>query len=238
MPAWAAMPVCAMKAILLAVGVVLVGCTVGLLSGLVGARAISSLRPRPATLAASLEQAQSFPVQLHRQLSETQAKRAAPGQANALTAPATHGRKAESTGADPASGMARIKQRFDDKLASFAAEPTDVRWARFAEKVIGDGLGMTGRKAGFRAADLQCHSTMCVAYLEWDSYATMQSNLHFAYEESNNVNCGQWTLAPERREHAAKVTVPLVMECAEWKGQGSVPLSGGAQYGVGPRRAF
>lgn len=213
-----------LKSLLVVTGIVLVGSLAGLLGSLIAGRILG--KPAAADVQTPAGGRSNAPILQYREHPPALQRRAAP------LSPASPAMKRQAEdpaskgpAVDPVAEIERIKRSFADKLSAYSAQSTDVSWARSTEGVLRVGLLHTSQVAGFRATDITCHSTTCVANLEWDSYETMRANLHHAYESSHNVNCTQWALAPDDPGGGQKVTVPLLLECAEWKDQGSVPLS-------------
>ena len=215
-----------MKNAIIVVGIVLVGCVSGILGSLFGARALGK-HEAPAVHDDQQEQPSSLPPRFRPDFAKPELRELAPPARDVDPQPPA---KDPFAGAPPppadlAAETARIRSSFSEKLAKHSAQPTDATWARSTEGILRDALSDTGKKAGFRTADVSCRTTSCVANLEWDSYEAMRANLHTAYESNHNVNCARWALAPEDQNAGGRVTVPLILDCTDWKSEGSIPLS-------------
>jgi hypothetical protein len=219
-----------MKNILVVVGVLLVGSVSGILGSLFWSRALG--RQLAISAVPENQQEQSASPQARHRLDSP---RLAP-----LTSPSLAQEEALPTGKEPLSATPpppvdraaeteRVKRFFSEKLAYHSAQPLDITWAKSTEGVLREGLLDAAKKAGFRTADISCRTTSCIANLEWDSYESMLTNLHTAVELGHNMTCARWAMAPDTPKDGGKVVVPLILDCTEWKNQGSVPTSARAR---------
>jgi hypothetical protein len=218
-----------MKNLFITIGIVLVGALSGILGSLFWARGQGS-HQTTAVHEEPQDQESSRPLQFRRDFPKLEQRVLAPSAREVDPSPSAKDPfPSPSAPADLAAETERVRMSFAEKLAKHSAQPTDTTWARSTEGILREGLSDAAKKAGFRTVDISCRTTSCVANLEWDSYEAMHANLHTAYESSHNANCARWALAPDDQNTGGKVTVPLFLDCTDWKSQGSVPLSARTQ---------
>ena len=216
-----------MKNLVIVVGVVLVGS----LSGVLGSLLLGRAHGRPPTAPAEKEERElSLPVPFPYPASFAKLNRSVPARVDEGEPKARA--KEPSSEAPPtpepfdrAAATERVKKAFAEKLAGHSAQPANPAWSKSTEGVLRRGLENTAKTAGFRVSSVDCRTTSCVADLEWDTYSAMRQNLHTAVESSYDTLCARAAMPPDEGRAGDKVTVPLILDCADWKSQGSISMS-------------
>jgi hypothetical protein len=105
--------------------------------------------------------------------------------------------------------------QFASMLSEFGAEPTDPGWGPTTAAHLNDKLTELGKKNGTRLSDVACHSTICVAKLEWTSYAEATATYAEFIHDTFDLSCAQRILLepPEASSVGKPYQADLIFDC-------------------------
>ena len=112
------------------------------------------------------------------------------------------------------------QQRFDD----FARQPVDARWAASMQPPLEEDLSTLAEAQGFKVASVECRAEACLVRAQWPSHAQASAHASALAHEPLRVNCPRRIMVTPDLA-GAPGEVQVLLECADWKAQGSTLLA-------------
>jgi hypothetical protein len=101
-------------------------------------------------------------------------------------------------------------------VAAARVEPIDPSWAARSARSLDDDLSKLAAASGFNVVDVACHTTSCLATLEWPSYADARGGYARALREPYALNCPRRIVVdPPGDSPSARVQATLLFDCVE-----------------------
>jgi hypothetical protein len=121
--------------------------------------------------------------------------------------------------------MAERRAIQEEKIRRHWAEPIDQAWAITSSRYLrADIETLMRRSSSFRLVDLDCRNTSCIASIQWPTMAAAQGGFKAVLTYPFETNCSRSILIPETADPNNPLDVPMVLDCQQWKANGSKPL--------------
>jgi hypothetical protein len=101
----------------------------------------------------------------------------------------------------------------EETLKRFTQEGRDPKWARQAEKAFTADLVRLADKGHFLVVNIDCHTTTCLAKLEWPTYAEARHAEQLLAEKTYSHNCGKDVFTPAPDDPSGSYQGTMVLNC-------------------------
>jgi hypothetical protein len=102
----------------------------------------------------------------------------------------------------------------EDRVRRAREEPRDKAWAKATEEILTDDLTEKARTSTFRIHDVDCHSTLCIAELSWQSLRDARAEFKSVLGLPNGSNCHPMLLLPEDGMEEQPALGTMLLDCA------------------------
>lgn len=113
--------------------------------------------------------------------------------------------------------------RHAETIRRHRAEPIDREWGPRTDALINADLAKLEDLAKFHLLEVECRAHSCRAVVRWDRFDLARNNHQQLLTAPIRANCGRTILVPDA-EDDAPVEATLILDCTDWKAQGSNPL--------------
>jgi hypothetical protein len=137
----------------------------------------------------------------------------------------------EAIPAEPDVARRRDEQReelarhTESAIQKHRLERQDSGWAAKAAPSLRAGLEKVAESRKFKLGEVDCRSTSCLATLEWNNATEAREEFGKLAHEPFDVNCARSISLPGDAEPSMPVQATLILDCTNWKAEGSQFLS-------------
>lgn len=93
------------------------------------------------------------------------------------------------------------------------AEPIDPRWAPGAERSFEADLARVRGKAGYDVVGVTCHTTTCLATLEWPTLAAAQRGYASVLYNRYETNCARRVVLEPGADPSTRFQTTVIFDC-------------------------
>lgn len=109
-------------------------------------------------------------------------------------------------------------------LEEHRAEPIDQAWSTVTTRSVQSDIEQLGEEIGFGVGRVECRNETCSAETSWEHFSEAKDNYMRILTSPFRANCARRIIFPERGPDEP-VSGTLLLDCSDWKQQGSVPLT-------------
>ena len=117
---------------------------------------------------------------------------------------------------EQAAAAEQAHRRWTDR---YTAERPDPAFAASAAGSLRRELGTLADKGGFRVVDVDCRTTMCLASVEWPSYALVADGANQIMAHPYAVNCAMETRFPPPDDPAKAYQASVYFDCEHYRAE-------------------
>jgi hypothetical protein len=120
-----------------------------------------------------------------------------------------HGSAASASGGAPVDHVAQHRAA----IRQHGVEQLDREWSKSTAVSLTSSLSGLGKTAGFRVASVDCRTTTCVAYLDWNTYQLSVEHYADILQHDFGIACAREIVLPPPSDPADRYPGDVLFRC-------------------------